>query len=138
MPGEEGRHRGCRMFPPECISSRDKTVTRIYSTKTELQELFPTTKDSVIFVSLKGEVYIWCNDFSHVLFFKDLEKRRRTSVGYQPQRIHFLALQLSTSGFTGTVTKIFSFHSIAEFSTQLNFVAQKFKTEGMQLILVTS
>ena len=31
MPGEEGRHRGRQMFLPECISSRDKTVTYIHS-----------------------------------------------------------------------------------------------------------
>ena len=64
-----------------------------------------------------------------MLFFKDLEKRRKTSVGYQPQRIHFLALQLSASGFTGTVTNIFSSHSITEFSTHLKFVRQKIQDQ---------
>ena len=29
MPGEKGQHRGCRTFPPEYISSRDKTVTHV-------------------------------------------------------------------------------------------------------------
>ena len=30
-PGEKGRHRGRQTFPPECISSRDKTVTHVFS-----------------------------------------------------------------------------------------------------------
>ena len=29
MPGEKGQHRGRWMFQPECISSRDKTVTHV-------------------------------------------------------------------------------------------------------------